>query len=257
MKLSGLQINIEWENKAVNHRRVSEMLKLAKPQPGSLIVLPEMFATGFSMNAEAIDDTGTGETQSFLSEMAGRHGIWLQAGLVRRRADGRPTNQSVVYDPTGAEVASYEKIFPFAPGGELKHYAAGEKIVLYMWGEFTVASFICYDLRFPEIFRMAAARGANLFTVIASWPQPRTSHWMKLLQARAIENQAFVIGVNRCGTDPRLTYNGRSLIVDQHGEVMTDAGTEEALFTVTLNKAELDQYRESLPFLKDMRPVAG
>jgi len=257
MKLSGLQIDIEWENKGFNHDRVAGMIAAAAPEPGSLFVLPEMFATGFSMNAAAIDDTETRETQSFLSELARRHGIWLQAGLVRRRADGRPTNQSVVYNPTGDEVASYQKIFPFTPGGELDSYAAGEKIVLYEWGGFTVASFICYDLRFPEIFRMAAARGANLFTVIASWPQRRVSHWMKLLQARAIENQAYVIGVNRCGTDPYLEYTGRSLIVDQHGEVMTDAGSGESAFTVNLNKAELDQYRESLPFLRDMRPVEG
>ena len=257
MKLAGMQIDIKWEDKRANHDRVSQMLATAETVPGSLVVLPEMFATGFSMNAAAIDDTESGESQPFLGAVAAHHGIWIQAGLVRKRADGRPTNQSVVFDPAGNEVASYEKIFPFSPGGELENYGAGDKIVLFEWEGFTVASFICYDLRFPEIFRMAAARGADLFTVIASWPDRRINHWMKLLQARAIENQAYVIGVNRCGKDPYLEYSGRSLIVDPHGEVMVDAASDEKFFTIGLDKSQLDQYRLALPFLKDMRPVIG
>lgn len=257
MRLAGLQMDIEWENKAVNHRRVEERLEAERPDPGTLVVLPEMFATGFSMNSAQIDDTDSRETQSFLSEQARRRQIWLQAGLVRQRADGRPTNQSVIYDPQGAEVASYEKIFPFAPGGELQNYAAGERVVLYEWAGFTVASFICYDLRFPEIFRIAAARGANLFIVMASWPERRRIHWVKLLQARAIENQAYVLGVNRCGSDPYLSYAGDTMLVDWYGTVVTSAEGAEGLITSTLDQAGLAEYRTALPFLKDMRPVAG
>jgi omega-amidase len=257
MRLAGLQMDIAWENKSVNHQRVAGMLEEARPEPGTLVVLPEMFATGFSMNAAQIDDTATGETQHFLTELARKHQIWLQAGLVRQREDGRPTNQSVVYDPQGAEVSSYEKIFPFTLGGELQNYAAGERIVLYPWAGFTVASFICYDLRFPEIFRMAAARGANLFIVIASWPERRRLHWVKLLQARAIENQAYVLGVNRCGTDPALSYAGDSMLIDWHGTVITGADAGEAIFTHTLDASGLDEYRTALPFLKDMRSLAG
>jgi omega-amidase len=257
MKLAGLQIDIEWEDKVANHDQVARRLAAAGFEPGTLVVLPEMFATGFSMNAAGIDDTETQASQSFLRRMATTHQIWIQAGLVTRRTDGRPANQSVVYDPTGTEVARYDKIFPFAPGGELEHYAAGERVVLYSWGGFTVASFICYDLRFPEIFRLAAARGANLYTVIASWPERRTGHWVALLQARAIENQAWVIGVNRCGRDPYLGYSGRSLIIDPHGTIVSDAGTGEGLITATLDRAALDEYRTSLPFLRDMRPIAG
>lgn len=257
MRLAGLQMDIEWENKVVNHQRVERMLAAEMPEPGTLVVLPEMFATGFSMNAAQIDDTDSRETQSFLSEQARRRQIWLQAGLVRQRADGRPTNQSVIYDPQGAEVASYEKIFPFAPGGELQNYAAGERVVLYEWAGFTVASFICYDLRFPEIFRIAAARGANLFIVMASWPERRRIHWVKLLQARAIENQAYVLGVNRCGSDPYLSYAGDTMLVDWYGTVVTSAEGAEGLITSTLDQAGLAEYRTALPFLKDMRPVAG
>lgn len=257
MNLAGLQLDIEWEAKAVNHDRVAALLAQAAPAPGTLVVLPEMFATGFSMNAAAIDDTETRQTQSFLSGLARLHGIWLQAGLVRRRADGRPTNQSLVYDPAGAEVSCYEKIFPFAPGGELEHYAAGERVELFQWGEFTVAPFICYDLRFPEIFRLAAARGANLFTVIASWPERRRLHWVKLLQARAIENQAYVLGVNRCGRDPFLSYAGDTMLVDPQGVILGEAGSVEGFCRGALDKASLDEYRQALPFLKDMRRLDG
>lgn len=256
-RLTGLQMNIDWEDKSANHQRVEGMLAAQRPEPGTLVVLPEMFATGFSMRAAQIDDTESRETQVFLADLARKYQIWLHAGLVRQRADGRPTNQSLVYDPQGVEITSYEKIFPFAPGGELENYAAGDRIVLYQWAGFTVASFICYDLRFPEIFRMAAARGANLFIVIASWPDRRRLHWVRLLQARAIENQAYVLGVNRSGTDPFLSYAGDSMLVDWHGEVVSGAGAGDCLVTGLLDEEGLAQYRTALPFLKDMRPVNG
>ena len=257
MKITGIQFDLKWEEKSPNHERVRELLAEAAPEPGSLVVLPEMFASGFSMNAAAIDDTETGETRDFLSRTARESGIYLQAGLVRRNSAGRPANQSIVFDPEGTEVARYEKIFPFTPGGESAAYAAGDRISLYEWGGFTVASFICYDLRFPEIFRLAAARGATLYTVIASWPEARTSHWMTLLQARAIENQAYVIGVNRCGRDPYLGYSGRSLIIDPLGAILADGGSEDGAITAELDREALDQYRERLPFLRDMRTIAG
>ncbi len=112
---------------------------------------------------------------------------------------------------------------PFRPGGESDHYAAGDDVVLFQWDRFTVCTLICYDLRFPEIFRRAVRRGANLFIVMANWPQTRISHWTALLKARAIENQAYVAGVNRIGKDPMHAYSGGSLIIDPRGEVLADA----------------------------------
>lgn len=254
MKIYGVQFEIVWEDKAANHAKVRAMLEAERPEAGSLVVLPEMFATGFSMNVPGIDDTETRQTQEFLRQTASDFGIFLLGGVVTRHSSGRGINQSVVYDPGGAEIARYDKIFPFTPAGELEHYAPGDRLSLFSWGEFTVAQFVCYDLRFPEIFRAAAIKGANLYTVIASWPEARASHWVALLQARAIENQAYVIGVNRCGRDPKFNYSGRSLIVDPQGKILADAGNHETVIGAELDRQSLDDYRRSLPFLMDMRP---
>lgn len=254
MKIFGVQFDIVWEDKPANHAKVRALLEAERPEPGSLVVLPEMFATGFSMNVPGIDDTETRETQEFLRQTAIDLGVYLLGGVVTRHASGRGLNQSVVYDPNGAAIARYDKIFPFTPGGELDHYAPGDRLSLFSWGEFTVAQFVCYDLRFPEIFRAAAMKGASLYTVIASWPEAREAHWVALLQARAIENQAYVIGVNRCGRDPKFNYTGRSLIVDPQGEILADAGNGEGVIRSEVDRASLDSYRQALPFLKDLRP---
>jgi predicted amidohydrolase len=143
---------------------------------------------------------------------------------------------------------------PFTPGGEADHYAAGERPVAFRWNDCTVSPFVCYDLRFPEIFRQAAAaHQPELFAVIANWPEKRIQHWVRLLQARAIENQAYVIGVNRVGADPHLTYPGRSLIIDPQGEILVDAGSNEGCIRAKLDLPGLRKYREGLPFLADLR----
>jgi predicted amidohydrolase len=253
MKIIGLQLDTVWENKAANHAKALALLDQAQPPAGSMVVLAEMFATGFSMNIAAIDDSDSHETQEFLSRTAAAREIYLLGGVVTKDRTGRGRNESVVYAPDGSELARYCKLHPFAPGGEAEYYVAGDDICLFNWQEFTVASFICYDLRFPEVFRSAARRGANLFTVIASWPSPRADHWFSLLKARAIENQAYVIGVNRCGSDPKLLYSGHSVIFDPSGKLLADAGSAEAWMETEPDYQSLLAYRRGLPFLADLR----
>ena len=253
MKIFGLQLDSVWENKAASHGRVLSLLDKAKPPAGSLVVLPEMFATGFSMNVAAIHDESR-ETQDFLSRTAAERKIYLMGGVVTKdEAAGRGRNESVVYSPEGREVARYCKLQPFAPGGESDHYVAGERTILFECGEFMAAPFICYDLRFPELFRQAAARGANLIVVIASWPAMRDDHWVTLLKARAIENQAYVVGVNRCGRDPKHYHSGRSLVYDQQGRILADAGSEEGWIEAQLDLQSVLDWRRSFPALSDMR----
>ncbi|MBA3441983.1 MAG: carbon-nitrogen family hydrolase, partial [Pyrinomonadaceae bacterium] len=146
----------------------------------------------------------------------------------------------------------YCKLHPFTLGGESRNYLSGSGLQVLTCNEFTVAPFICYDLRFPEIFRAAVRRGANLFTVIANWPTPRSDHWITLLKARAIENQAYVVGVNRSGRDPQLSYSGQSMIFDPHGRVIAEADAEEGTISANLDLQALVSYRQELPFLKDM-----
>lgn len=253
MKIYGLQIDSVWENKAPNHDKITGLLERAKPEAGSLVVIAEMFASGFSMNVEAIHDSDTHETQDFLSRTAAEHKVFLIGGVVTKDAGGLGRNESVVYSPEGKELARYCKLQPFTLGGEKAAYVAGKDVCLFNWQDFTVANFICYDLRFPEIFRRAAQRGANLITVIASWPDVRVDHWLTLLKARAIENQAYVIGINRCGNDPKLYHSGRSSIFDYSGKLLADAGSEEGWIEADIDLASLNEYRKALPFLADIR----
>lgn len=253
MQIIGLQLDSVWENKAASHDKVLALLDKARPQAGALVVLPEMFATGFSMNVAAIHDQSR-QTQDFLSLTAAERGIYLMGGVVMKdEKTGRGRNDAVIYSPEGGEFARYSKLQPFTLGGESEHYVAGERTVLFECQEFMTAPFICYDLRFPELFRRAAARGANLIVVIASWPAMRDDHWVTLLKARAIENQAYVVGVNRCGQDPKHYHSGRSLVYDPHGRVMADAGSEEGWIEAQLELQPLLDWRRSFPALGDMR----
>src|SRR5689334_24166275 len=168
MKIIGLQLDTVWENKAANHAKALALLDAARPPAGSLVVLGEMFATGFSMNVAGIHDSDSRETQDFLSHTAAEHYVFLLGGVVTKDAGGLGRNESVIYSPEGVEVARYCKLQPFTPAGEKANFVAGDEVCLFDWQDFTVASFICYDLRFPEHFRAAAKRGANLMTVIAS-----------------------------------------------------------------------------------------
>jgi omega-amidase len=251
----GLQFDIAWENKTANFTTVRRLLTQAAPQSDSLVVLPEMFATGFSMNVDAVAESYGGETEQFLAGTAKEFGIYLIAGAPMRGKDGRARNKALVFSPVGELIAFYAKMRPFTPGGEKEHYVAGQQPVTFRWNELTVSPFVCYDLRFPELFREAtAAHQPELFTVIASWPDKRIHHWVALLQARAIENQAYVIGVNRIGNDPYYAYSGGSLIVDPQGAILADAGNAEGFISAQLDLANLRKYREGLPFLDDMIP---
>jgi predicted amidohydrolase len=253
VKACGVQLDIAWEDKPANFARVEALLRAAAPTPGSLIVLPEMFATGFSMNVAAIAEEPGGRTGRFLSDLARATGCVVLAGVVTKGASGRGRNEAVACAPDGAELGRFCKLHPFTLGGEADHYERGAGPVLFPWGGFNVAPFVCYDLRFPEVFRIAATRGANLFVVIASWPVTRVNHWIKLLQARAIENLAWVIGVNRAGVDPRYTYPGRSLVVNPQGEIVADAGNREGVIQTELDPAFLENFRRDFPALADLR----
>lgn len=251
MNVSAVQLDIAWEDKAANFRQVSSLLAAHPPAPGSLVVLPEMFASGFSMNLAATRQGPDHEDEQFLAALARQHAACVIGGVVSPGAGALGRNEAVAFAPDGALLARYAKIHPFSLGGEAQGHEAGTEIVTFPWGGFTVAPFVCYDLRFPEIFRAAALRGANLFVVIALWPVKRQQHWLTLLQARAIENQAYVIGVNRVGTDPSFTYSGRSVIVDPHGVIIADAGEREQVLHAALDPDLVTAWRRDFPALRD------
>ncbi|HMJ63774.1 MAG TPA: nitrilase-related carbon-nitrogen hydrolase [Candidatus Binatia bacterium] len=185
MKLYCCQTEIVWENKVANYSRVQKLLAAAKPERDSLVLLPEMFSTGFSMNVPAIQEGPKADTEKFLSHLAQDLGVFLIGGVVTTAPDGRGYNQSVVVSPEGKQLTRYSKMQPFSLGGEGKNYMAGDQPVFFTWQNLKVSPFICYDLRFPEVFRSAVRKGAQLFAVIANWPMARTHHWVTLLQAQS------------------------------------------------------------------------
>lgn len=266
MELAGLQFNLSWENRAGNFDTISTVLKNAEPAltRGSLLVLPELFATGFTMNVGAAADSCSAETEVFLRNLAVTHGISVLGGVLRQLPDGSGANEAVAFGPDGGMICRYRKIFPFSPSGEADAFTAGSEIRTFAWNGFTVAPLICYDLRFPEAFRAAAAAGADLFCVMANWPDRRHAHWTTLLRARAIENQAFVLGVNRSGSDPYFHYAGGSMILDPQGATLAEAGPEPAtavadappprLLRSTISPETTASWRAQFPALRDRRP---
>lgn len=253
MNLIGVQFDIAWRDKRANYDKVRRLLGPVRIAPGSLIVLPEMFVSGFSMDAGSVAEAPDGDTARFLADLARDTGAYLLGGMATKEGPGRARNEAVVVGPDGVETVRFSKLHPFSLSGEAASYAPGDRVRTFAWARFTVAPFVCYDLRFPEVFREASRLGADLFVVIANWPRARHAHWEVLLRARAIENQAYVIGVNRCGADPSHDYAGGSRIVDPRGEIMAVAGTGEELVQATPDPDGLALYRGEFPALRDRR----
>jgi predicted amidohydrolase len=254
MQVIGVQLDIVWEDKAASVERARRLIEAARPQRGALVVLPEMYATGFSMNVKAVAEGAERAAERFLESVAREFGVYVLGGVVNLGPEGRGRNQAVVYSPAGTQVCRYDKCYPFTLGGESEHYTAGNRIELFDWNGMKVAPMVCYDMRFPEPFRAAVRQGAQMFVVIASWPSYRTHHWTTLLAARAIENLAYVVGVNRCGRDPKHPYPGRSMVVDPHGKVIADAGDGEGVVTADVDANVVESWRREFPALADMKP---
>lgn len=248
-----LQLDLVWHDRSANHAKARQMLLAHKPQPGDLVVLPEAFPVGFSMQIDEIADR-EGATDAFVRDLAREFGVWVIAGNMIK-PDDRGRNVALVASPKGEIVGRYAKCHAFTPAGEHAKYGVGDDVLVVDLDGVKVAPMICYDLRFPELFRVAARRGAEVLVVIANWPTPRVHHWTSLLVARAIENQAIVVGCNRCGADPHVPYPGRSLIIDPRGQILADAGDTERAIVAPIDIAALRQYREQFPALRDMRFV--
>lgn len=253
MQLSLVQPDLVWEDPEANFGTVRRLLEASSHAKGGLIVLPEMFAVGFSMNVQEIAEEEGGPTERFLHEIADTYDACVVGGVVHRRPSGKGSNDAVVAAPGGEILARYSKLHPFSYAGETLHYEPGREVVIFDWKDVRAAPFVCYDLRFPEVYRRACVRGAEVLITIANFPTARVDHWISLMVARAIENQAFAVGVNRCGADPNVEYPGRSLVVDPRGRILAEADSGEEVLSVEISPTELRSYRSSFPFLKDIR----
>jgi len=252
MKVAGIQTDIAWEDPDENFRRVSGPAAEASDRGARLLVLPEMFATGFSMSADKVAGFSE-ETRSFLAELARKLSVYVLAGY-GEPAEPRPANACSIFGPDGREVLHYRKIHPFSMAGEDRHYLAGVDVATAEVEGVRVTPQICYDLRFPEPFRAAAA-GTDLFCVVANWPEPRRRHWSLLLRARAIENQAYVLGVNRVGDGNGHVYTGDSALLDPMGDVVQGSEEGEAgLVMGEVSADEVGRIRGRFGFLDDRKP---
>jgi predicted amidohydrolase len=214
-----------------------------------------MFATGFSMRPERIaEDEGSGANEVFLQHCAAEHAVHVAASIAQRGADGRYRNNLVVAGP-GGTIARYSKIHPFSYSGEHERYAAGDRFVTVDIDGVRVSLFVCYDLRFSDEF-WALADKTDLYVIPANWPDSRREHWRVLLRARAVENQAYVLGVNRVGSGGRLTYAGDSVLVDPAGLVVVEGDAQEQVLIGDVATERVTSVRTEFPFLRDRRMPA-
>jgi len=255
MRIYGIQADLEWEDKDANFTKIRSLLDDGNIQPESLIVLPETFSTGFSMNLKVTVRNEPGQTESFLSGLAKDRKCWVTGGLIEPTSDDQKgSNRSVTFSPDGKKFASYGKIQPAAVYRENEVHEPGNRVEVFPLGGFLACPLICYDLRFPELFRIGMQKGANLFIVIACWPKIRIGHWVSLLKARAIENQSYVVGVNRTGSDPNMEFGGNSVVIDPKGEILANAGETESVLSMEIDSSLVAQWREEFPVLKHVRP---
>jgi predicted amidohydrolase len=253
MKIALIQMDLAWEDPAENHRRARTRLEEAKRRGARLALLPEMFCTGFSMESEKIAQPAGGPSETFLRSAAQELGLWVLASLPEAGTP-KPRNVAILAGPDG-EVSRYAKIHPFSFGGEHRVYAGGDRIVTVLVEGTRVTPFVCYDLRFPEPFRLAAD-DTDLFAVVANWPEARREHWRTLLRARAIENLAYIAGVNRVGEGGKLRYAGDSVVVSPWGEVLAEGAADDAVLVAEVDPAAVRDARAKFPALADRRPEA-
>jgi len=246
-----------WHDPAASLARAREVVRAGARTGAKLVVLPEMCTTGFTMDAAQAEPL-EGPSVRALSALAAEVKVHLLAGVaVREEADGttRAVNGALLFSDTGERLAIYRKQRVFAYAGEHEVYTPGTEPVIAEVRGVRVAPLVCYDLRFPELFR-AVAKQVDLIVVIANWPAKRRPHWDALIRARAIENQCYVVAVNRTGTAGGITYDGGSAAFDPWGEPLLPAGVAASpgVSCVDVDPARVRAVRDEYPFLQDCRP---
>lgn len=253
MQILMMQFNPVWEDCETSLQRFEVELQqalAAEPQT-RVVVLPELFASGFSMQTQRIAQSKDGAVYAALQRLSHHYGVYMLAGVALQGKDSKAQNSALVFDAQGVELACYIKNRTFNYAGEGQHYEAGQQTVLFEIDGVSCSVFICYDLRFPELFRQVVPQ-AELVFVIANWPQSRQLHWETLLRARAIENQCYLVGVNRTGTDGNgLRYAGGSMVVDPWGEVLACADATQGWQSAEIEAARVQAIRAKFPFLSD------
>jgi predicted amidohydrolase len=247
-----IQTKLFWEDAAANRKMFEDKINSIKEKT-EVVILPEMFSTGFSMQPEKYAETMDGETVAWMKHIASDKKIILTGSLMIKEEETF-FNRLIWMLPNG-NYGCYDKRHLFAHGDEHNHYNAGNKRLIASAKGWKINLQVCYDLRFPVWARQHIPENKAEYDVliyVANWPERRSLAWRTLLQARAIENQCYVIGVNRVGDDGNKVYHtGDSMVVDPMGEILYHKKDEEDIFTIPLDKKYLETIRTKLPFLKD------
>jgi predicted amidohydrolase len=253
-----IQTQLHWQDQAQNLRMLEEKINNIREKT-EVVILPEMFTTGFSMNPEQFAEGMDGEPIKWMKRISSERKIIL-TGSIMIADNGSYYNRLVWMLPNG-QMGLYDKKHLFAYADEDKHYASGNKRLIASVKGWKINLQVCYDLRFPVWSRQSYRPGEptgleyDVLIYVANWPERRSHMWKTLLQARAIENQCFCIGVNRVGNDGNgISYSGDSMVVNPLGEVLYQKATDEDIYTFTLEKEELEKIREKMPFWKDADP---
>lgn len=252
MKVAAIQHDVVWADRDANFKRLRPLIETAASNGAEFVLLTEMFSTGFVVDNPSIGEPVNGPSSEFLTDIASRLHITIAGSCPERDVDDpRPYNTLVVAHPDQS-TDRYRKIHPFTYGNEHLHFRPGTTHVSTSINGLRTSLSVCYDLRFADEYWTDAPE-TDLYIIPANWPESRREHWMALLRARAIENQAYVIGCNRVGTGGRLTYSGDSMIIDPLGNVLAQADNQETIIYAEVDGAEVQRVRTQFPFMQDRR----
>lgn len=249
MKIALYQMNIIWENKVSNYIQLENNLKKIGDQGVDLLLLPEMSFTGFSMNTDVTKESDY-ETVKRMMATAKNYKTAIGFGWVKDCGE-KSENHYTIIGGDGDILSDYVKIHPFSYSGENEKFQGGKEIVCFRFNNISISTFICYDLRFPEVFQIAS-KNVDVLFIPANWPEVRKEHWKCLLQARAIENQVYIFAVNCVGKIGGLNYAGNSCIVDPHGNILSELSGREGILEYDLNN-NVQKVRSEFPVKEDRK----
>lgn len=253
MNIGIVQYNPEWEKIEDNISSIESIIS-KELSDEDILVFPEMTLTGFTMESEKFAEELDGIGTKYFMSLAARTKKNIFSGLIEKD-EGKIYNTLVHFDDQGLIRARYRKIHPFTYAKEDKFYNTNKETLITKIDQVQFGLSVCYDLRFPELYRFYGKERVEIMINVANWPVKRIEHWKHLLKARAIENQCFMIGVNRVGTDPFNEYNGRSAIYDPMGEEILMCDASEGLFSAEIDLSRINELRDKLPFLNDIKLI--
>ncbi len=254
LKVSIIQLDVLLGKPAKNRERALSLIDEVSKEGSRAVLLPELWTTGYADRIDEMAETTSGKTVSMLSAAASKRGLYV-IGSIAEKDEKLTYNTCLVIGPQGL-IGHYRKTHLFSPMGENKLFNAGGSYSIYHTAFGTIGTAICYDIRFPELCRSIALAGAKILFVPAEWPHPRTDQWKKLLMGRAIENQMFVVGCNRVGSDKSTKYLGHSIIVDPAGLVLAEGNESETVLTCELDLETLDRIRQKIPCFNERNEAA-